>query len=171
VSSPVRLAVPADAAAIAAIYNQGIEDRIATFETRPRATAEIESWLDGPYPVVVAEAKGSVVAFASASLYRLRDCYAGIWEFSVYVARDRRGQGLGALALGFLQDEARRRGAWKLVSRVFPENRASLSLLARHDFREVGTYRRHGRLDGVWRDVVIVECLLVPPAEADARCR
>lgn len=170
-SAGARLAVPADAAAIAAIYNQGIEDRIATFETRPRATAEVENWIGSPYPVVAAEAEGGIVAFASASLYRARECYAGIWEFSVYVARERRGRGFGGLALGFLQDEARRRGAWKLVSRVFPENRASLGLLARHGFREVGTYRRHGRLDGAWRDVVIVECLLDPLSADDTPCR
>lgn len=159
-TASARPAVPADAAAVAAIYNQGIEDRSATFETRKREEAEIAAWIDGAYPVVVAEAECRVVAFASASLYRPRDCYAGIWEFSVYVARDCRGQGFGAVALQALKDAARRGGAWKLVSRVFLENQASRRLLARHGFREVGVYLKHGRLDGAWRDVVIVECLL-----------
>ena len=159
-STATRLAELGDAAAIAGIYNQGIEDRVGTFETRLRTVAEIEAWITGEYPVVVVEADGDVVGFASSSLYRPRDCYAGVWEFSVYVARGRRGQGLGEAALVALQDQARRRGAWKLVSRVFLENNASRRLLARNGFREVGVYLKHGKLDGQWRDVVIVERLL-----------
>jgi L-amino acid N-acyltransferase YncA len=159
-SATTRPAVLGDAAAIAEIYNQGIEDRVGTFETRLRTEAEIEAWIVGEYPVVVVDVEGTVVAFASASLYRPRDCYAGIWEFSVYVVRDRRGQHLGEAALSALRDEARRRGVWKLVSRVFLENNASRRLLARNGFREVGVYLKHGKLDGQWRDVVIVEGLL-----------
>jgi L-amino acid N-acyltransferase YncA len=157
-----RPAVAADAAAIASIYNQGIEDRVATFETRPRAVGDVEGWIAGPYPVVVVESAGEIAAFASAQLYRPRDCYAGIWEFSVYVARDSRGRKLGSVALAALKAEAIRHGAGKLVSRVFLENQASRRLLARNGFREVGVYLKHGRLDGAWRDVVIVECLLDP---------
>jgi L-amino acid N-acyltransferase YncA len=155
-----RRAVAADAAAIAAIYNQGIEDRVATFEIRQREAGDIEGWIADAYPVIVVETGGRLVAFASASLYRPRECYAGIWEFSVYVARADRGRGHGRAALDALKHAARQAGAWKLVSRVFLENQASRRLLANTGFREAGVYLKHGRLDGVWRDVVIVECLL-----------
>jgi phosphinothricin acetyltransferase len=156
----VRPATPADAAVIAAIYNQGIADGVATFETRPRTAADVASWFDGTHPVVVAERDGAVVAFAAASTYRPRDCYRGVAEFSVYVAREWRGRGAGRAALAALVDACERDGFWKLVSRVFVENAASRGLLAALGFREVGVYEKHGRLDGAWRDVVIVERLL-----------
>ncbi|HEX5690669.1 MAG TPA: arsinothricin resistance N-acetyltransferase ArsN1 family A [Roseiflexaceae bacterium] len=155
-----RTATLADAAAIAAIYNQGIDDRIATFETRPRSETDIHGWFDGTHPVVVVEDAGQVLAFASTSTYRPRECYAGIAEFSVYVAREARGRGAGRLAMQALIAAAEGAGFWKLVSRVFPENGASLGLLRRLGFREVGVYEKHGQLDGAWRDVVIVELLL-----------
>src|SRR5579863_9838832 len=165
-SATARAARVEDAAAIAAIYNEGITDRIATFETEPRTAEQIVRWFDGRHPIVVAEAEdGAVLAFASTSAYRDRACYAGIAEFSVYVARKHRGSGAGRVAMAALIDAATRAGFWKLVSRVFPENAASLALMARMDFRVVGTYRRHGRLDGQWRDCVVVERLLGAAAE------
>lgn len=157
----LRLATPNDAAAIATIYNQGIEDRTATFETRLRTLQEIEPWFDGVHPIVVLETdEGQVIAFASTSLYRPRPCYAGIAEFSVYVERAWRGRGAGRQALQGLLQEAERAGFWKLVSRVFVENAASRALLRSQGFREVGVYEKHAQLDSVWRDVVIVERLL-----------
>lgn len=158
-----RVAATADCATIARIYNQGIDDRCATFETRHRTAAEIEHWLEGRHPVVVVREDGEVLAFAASSEYRPRDCYRDIAEFSVYVAREARGRGLGGRALAALVAAARRAGLRKLVSRVFVDNAASRRLLERAGFREVGVYRRHGRLDGVWRDVVIVERLLDDP--------
>jgi L-amino acid N-acyltransferase YncA len=158
----VRRAVPADAAGIAEVYNQGIEDRIATFETRLRTAAEIEQWFDGRHPIVICTLGNAVAAFAATSLYRNRVCYAGIAEFSVYVARGFRSQGLGRIALDQLIEEAREAGFWKLLSRIFPENEASRRLVASAGFREVGFYQKHGQLDGVWKDVVIVERLLQP---------
>jgi phosphinothricin acetyltransferase len=155
-----RAATPADAAAIAAIYNQGIADRVATFETRPRSEEDIRAWFDGTHPSVVVEKAGQMLAFASTSIYRPRECYAGIAEFSVYVAREARGRGAGRLAMQALIAAAEAAGFWKLVSRVFVENAASLHLLRTLGFREVGIYEKHARLDGVWRDVVIVELLL-----------
>ncbi len=164
-----RSATPADAAAIAAIYNQGIEDRVATFETRVRTPEDVAGWFDGRHPIVVVEDGGAVVAFASTSSYRARECYAGIAEFSVYVARHSRGRGAGRAAMLALIGAAERAGLWKLVSRVFPENTASLALLRGLGFREVGTYHKHARLDGVWKDVVIVERLLPANLAPDAR--
>jgi phosphinothricin acetyltransferase len=155
-----RIATPEDAAAITAIYNQGIEDRVATFETRPRTTEDVRAWFDRIHPIVVVEHDGRVIAFASTFTYRPRGCYDGIAEFSVYVARDARGRGAGRVAMEALIREAERAGLWKLVSRVFPENAGSLRLLRSVGFREVGTYEKHARLDGAWRDVVIVERLI-----------
>jgi L-amino acid N-acyltransferase YncA len=155
-----RPATPDDAADIARIYNEGIEDRVGTFETRPRTPADIAAWFDGRHPIVVVEADGEVVGFASTSMYRARDCYAGIAEFSVYVARSHRDRGAGRAAMQALIGTTRARGFWKLVSRVFPENTASRALLASVGFREVGRYERHAQLDGHWRDVIIVERLM-----------
>jgi len=155
-----RAATPDDAAAIARIYNEGIEDRIATFETRSRSPQDVAAWFDGVHPIVVIEDGGAIVAFASTSTYRPRECYAGIAEFSVYVARSARGRGAGRAAMEALIGAAEQAGFWKLVSRVFTENAASLALLRAVGFREVGTYEKHARLDGLWKDVVIVERLI-----------
>jgi L-amino acid N-acyltransferase YncA len=149
-----------DAVEIARIYNEGIEDRLATFETEMRGERDIMRWFDEERTMVVVEADGRVHAFASAFEYRPRRCYAGVREFSVYVSRDVRGRSFGRIALEALIAAARARGDWKLVSRVFPENTASMKLLKSLGFREVGLYVRHARLDGEWRDVVIVEKLI-----------
>ena len=157
-----RAAAPADAVAIARIYNEGIEDRLATFETEARGADDVRGWLAQGFPLVVAETQeGEVAAWASAPPYRpSRKAYAGIAEFSIYVARAYRGLGAGKIALAALIELSEERGLWKLLSRVFPENEASLALCRSLGFREVGVYRRHGQLDGAWRDVVIVELLL-----------
>lgn len=160
-----RAATAADAAAIARIYNEGIQDRLATFETEPRSEDDVAGWIAAGDPVVVAEEDGTVVAWAAAHEYRPRACYTGVGDFSIYVARARRGHGYGRVALSALVDECERRGYWKLVSRIFPENEASLALCRAVGFREVGVYRRHGRLDGEWRDCVIVERLLGEAAQ------
>jgi L-amino acid N-acyltransferase YncA len=156
----VRHATPADAAAIAGIYNDGIADRIATFETESRTVEQIAEGLaqkGDRFPTVVVERDGQVVAWASAGPYRSRPCYAGVAEHSVYVARQARGTGAGRIALEALCRAYAERGFWKLVSRIFPENVASLVLHERVGFRVVGVYERHGKLDGEWRDCVIVE--------------
>jgi L-amino acid N-acyltransferase YncA len=165
-----RPATPDDAEAIARIYTEGIADRLATFETQPRTAADVRTWFDARHPIVVVGAGGSIVGFAATFAYRPRACYAGVAEFSVYVARSARGRGAGRAAMEALVVAASEAGLWKLVSRVFPENEASLRLLRGLGFREVGVYERHGRLDGRWRDVVIVEKLL-PVAFDEARAR
>lgn len=150
-----------DAAAVAAIYNQGIAERNATFETEARTAAQMAAYFAAStYPVVVVERDGEILGSAWASQYRPRRAYDGIAEFSVYVAREARGQGVGRIALSALIDAAEQRGLTKLVSRIFPENQASRALCASLGFREVGIYRRHGTIGGQWRDCVIVERLL-----------
>jgi len=150
-----------DAAAVTEIYNQGIEDRIATFETDPRSPADIEPWFEAARAFVsVVDPSGDVVGYAVAHPYADRDCYRGVGAFSVYVRRSHRGRGVGQVAMAALIEASRAAGLWKLVSRVFPENRASLNLMARMGFKQVGVYEKHGKLDGVWKDCVIVERLI-----------
>jgi L-amino acid N-acyltransferase YncA len=125
----------------------------------------VVGWLAAPgtevHPFLVAEdGEGAVIGWVRASGYRSRDCYAGIGEFSVYVANRAHGRGVGNALMRTFVPACERAGLWKLVSRIFPENTASLALCARHGFREVGTYEKHAKLDGQWRDVVIVERLL-----------
>jgi L-amino acid N-acyltransferase YncA len=155
-----RKAVSSDAPVIAEIYNQGIADRSATFETIPRDIADITAWFDNGYPVFVSGENETIRAFAAAFPYRARHYYDGVREFSVYAARDGRGRGFGKAALTALIENAAARGWWKLVSRIFPTNIGSRKLCASVGFREVGTYEKHGQLDGKWLDVIIVERLL-----------
>jgi phosphinothricin acetyltransferase len=161
VSIEVRPGAPDDAEAVARIYNQGIRARVATFETRERTADDVAAWLSSlDWPVLVAVRDGEVVGWVAASKYRDRECYRGIAEFSVYVDEAARGQGIGDRLMRAFLPACARAGFWKVLSRIFPENAPSLALCRRHGFRVVGTYERHGRLDGAWRDVVIVERLL-----------
>ena len=156
-----RPATLADAGSIAEIYNQGIADRIATFETEPRTAPQIEEWLTGRNLVMVAETgETGVVAFAASFPYSNRPCYRSTGEFSVYMRRNHRGRGAGRAVLAALIEAATAQGTHKLTSRVFAENAASRALLKDLEFEEIGTHRRHGQLDGRWRDWVIVERLL-----------
>ena len=156
----VRPARVEDAEAIARIYNEGIADRVATFETRPRTAEDVRRWFDGLHPAVVVELEHELIAFGATFPYRPRECYAGIAEASLYVARSARGHGAGRKALNALIQAAADAGYWKLVSRVFVENDASRNLCRKLGFREVGVYEKHAKLDGEWRDVVIVERLI-----------
>jgi L-amino acid N-acyltransferase YncA len=156
-----RMATLDDAEAIAIIFNEGIEDRIATLDTNLRSTDDVRAWFNElQHPIVVVENEGKVIAFANTSSYSPRECYAGIAEYRVYVARDIRGHGAGFIAMQALCEAAEAAGFWKLVSRIFVENTASRAVMQKVGFREVGIHEKHGKLNGVWRDVVIVERLL-----------
>jgi phosphinothricin acetyltransferase len=156
----IRPATPADVEALARIYNEGIEDRVATFETRLRDATEIAAWLGDDLPLLVAECDGRVVGFARVMPYSPRPVYATVGEQAVYVARDARGAGLGRRLLDELVRAAERAGLHKLSSRLFTDNAASRAIHRAAGFEEVGIQRRHARLDGEWRDVVLVERLL-----------
>jgi len=163
VTVTARPAHPDDSAPIARIYNEGIEDRVATFETDLRTAAQVRTLLEDrrdSHPAVVVEHGGEVIAFAWTSPYSDRPCYAGVAEFSVYVAREARGSGAGRAAMDALLAACEAGGFWKLTSRIFPENAASRRLCERVGFSEIGVHRRHARLDGSWRDCVVVERLL-----------
>jgi L-amino acid N-acyltransferase YncA len=160
----IRPATAADAARIVAIYNEGIEDRVATFETAPRSVEDAQAWLREPLPCLVAEAGDQVVGFARVGAYSDRCVYEGVGEHAVYVAREARGSGLGRRLLEALAAAAETAGLYKLTSRIFADNAASLAAHRAAGFTEVGVQRRHGRLDGEWKDCVLVERLLGPAA-------
>jgi L-amino acid N-acyltransferase YncA len=156
----IRPAAPPDARAVARIYNAGIEERQATFETRLRTPQEVVTWIDGAFPILVAELDGEVLAFARIGPYSERHVYAGIGEHAVYVDAAARGRGVGRELLEALAVTAAHAGYHKLTSRIFTTNAASIALHESVGFTIVGVQCRHGRLDGEWRDCVLVERLL-----------
>lgn len=164
----VRRATTADAAAITAIYNEGIASHRATFETDLRSVHEIERRIVNAHErhawLVVVDASDEVIAWAATMPYASRACYDGVAEFSIYVAGSQQGRGAGRLVLAALLVEAEKAGLHKVTSRVFRDNAASRALCASVGFREVGVHQRHGKLDGEWRDIVTVEVLLGPAA-------
>ncbi len=146
--------------AIAQIYNLGIAGRQATFETRERSAADVAEWLQARGPLLVAELDGAVAGFARVSAYSPREAYAGVGEYGIYLAQAARGRGFGTRLLDALAEAAERDGYHKLTGKLFTSNAAGLALARRCGFRTVGTHLRHARLDGEWRDVVVVERLL-----------
>jgi L-amino acid N-acyltransferase YncA len=164
----VRPASPTDAATIARIYAEGVEDRVGTFETEAKPPSDYERRIAAGEPVVVAERSGAVVGWASCLPYSARDAYAGIGEYTVYVARGARGGRIGSALLARVVADAEARGMHKLIARIFTSNAPSIALARRTGFAEVGVHRRHGRLDGEWRDVLVVERLLGEADDFDA---
>jgi L-amino acid N-acyltransferase YncA len=162
----LRAARPEDLPAVTAIYNAGIAERVATFETRDRTADELAAWLTDGRPFVVAERDGAIIGWARAGAYSDRCVYDGVGEHAVYVHPDARGHGFGPRLLEALCDASARAGIYKLTSRVFSDNAASLHAHRAAGFEEVGVQRRHGKLDGVWKDCVLVEKLLGDAANA-----
>ena len=155
-------------AKIAEIYNAGIHGRQATYRTWNVTTEEIAAWLENPkLPLLVAELEGEVVGWVHASSYRTSKYYSGIVEYSIYVATNAHGRGVGFTLLKAFFTACENVGIWKLVSRIFPENAGSRALCRKAGFREVGVYEKHAQLDGEWRDVIIVEKLLESNLEAN----
>jgi phosphinothricin acetyltransferase len=160
-SVSLRQAVESDAAAICGIYNQGIAGREATFETNVRALDDVVSWFERDLPFIVAtDVGGRVVGWARVSAYSDRCVYEGVGEHGVYVDESARGQRVGRLLLEEIAAAAEREGFYKLTSRVFTTNAASLAAHRAAGFYEVGIQPRHGRLDGEWKDCMLVERLL-----------
>jgi L-amino acid N-acyltransferase YncA len=158
---PVRPASPGDGAAIAAIFNEGISERVATFETRPKGPAEVEALIESGAILLVAERDGEVVGFAKVGPYDDPSrYYDGVGEATLYVTGTARRSGLGRELLEALAAEAVRRGCWKLVGKIFTQNEPSIALVHACGWRDVGVHLRHGQLDGEWKDVLVVEKLL-----------
>jgi L-amino acid N-acyltransferase YncA len=159
----IRPARPDDAAAICAIHNEGILDRVATLDTAERTVEGTSAWLaerDSRHPVIVADLDGTVVGWASLNRFNPRAAYDAVADFSVYVARDRRGQRIGGQLLGAVVALARTIGFHKMVLAALAHNDAGIAMYQRGGFRHVGVYRQHGFLEGRWVDVVIMEKLL-----------
>ena len=142
--------------AVASIFEEGIATRNATFETRAPTW---EAW-DAAHLKdhrFVAYRGNHIVGWAALSPYSSRCCYAGVAEVSVYVAEGARGHGVGRALLQELVTSAEGAGIWTLEAGIFPENKASLRLHHGCGFRTVGLRERIGRLDGIWRDVLLLE--------------
>lgn len=161
----LRPATRDDAEAICAIYNLAIEERSSTFETEPRSVEALEARIeDARFPLLVGDAGEGTAGWAGLAPYSSRPCYAGIGECSVYVAGEARGRGIGTSLTEALASAATDSGFHKLVGKLFTDNVASLRLVERCGFSSVGLHRRHGQLDGTWRDVLVVERLLTARA-------
>jgi phosphinothricin acetyltransferase len=159
----VRPAKAEDAPAICQIYNQGIEDRIATLETELRTPEERRQLLAdrGPrHPVIIAETAGVVVGWGSLNLFNPRGVYDFVADFSIYVERGWRGKGIGSRILTRLIEQARELGYHKLVLSAFPWNKGGMALYRKFGYRTVGFYHEQRKLDGRWVDTIIMEKLL-----------
>lgn len=152
----IRPMTATDWPAVADIYNQGIETGNATFET---AVPDWETWSAAHLSTcrLVAEQQGQITGWAALSPVSGRCVYAGVCEVSVYVAAEARGRGVGSRLLQALIDAAEKEGVWTLQAGIFPENAPSVRLHHLCGFRIVGRHERLGQLNGVWRDVLLME--------------
>lgn len=165
----IRPARPEDASAVAAIYNEGIQDRMATFETELRTPDERRRWIvDRPsrYGVLVAETAEGVVGWVSLNPFSPRPAYRYVADISIYVRRQARSGGVGGRLLRAAMAWAAAHEFHKLVLTLFPENVAARRLYLRHGFRPVGVLHEQGLLDGVWRDTEMMERLLTDVDDA-----
>jgi L-amino acid N-acyltransferase YncA len=157
----IRPARAADAHEMARIHNQGIAERVATFETREKSARELAVLIESGALALVAEREGNVVAFVKVGPYDdANHYYSGIGEATLYVDREARRSGVGRALMEAVATAAEERGYYKLVGKIFTSNAPSIALVAGCGWREVGVHRRHGRLDGGWKDVLVVERLL-----------
>lgn len=148
---------PSDWPAVRAIYEDGIATGNATFETDAPAW---DAWdrAHASYPRIVARGDGGeILGWAALTPVSSRCVYAGVGDLSVYVAAAARGKGVGHALLQELVQASERAGIWTLQAGIFPENRASLALHKSCGFREVGRRERIGQMNGVWRDVLLLE--------------
>ena len=163
-TATIRDGTQADVDAICAIHNQGITDRIATLDTTLRTPEDTRAWLTGRgprHPVIVAAVGGTVQGWASLNPFNARPAYNAVADFSVYVERTARGQGIGKQLLDALIHRARTLGFHKMVLAAMAFNDAGLALYTRAGFTRVGVYHEQGQLDGRWVDVVIMERILM----------
>ena len=157
----VRFANANDWQKVSQIYNEIIDERIATLNTEHNTPTDVSKWInEGVF--LVSYIDENITGFVRSFPYNDRNCYIGVSQFSVYVSKEFRRIGVGNSLLKKLIDELKENDCWKLVSRVFIENKGSRKLLLNQGFREVGIYEKHGKLDDKWKDVVIVEYIISP---------
>ncbi|MEH7177832.1 arsinothricin resistance N-acetyltransferase ArsN1 family A [Neobacillus vireti] len=159
----IRKSIESDLNSILEIYNQGIEDRIATLEVETKNYSYIMSWNEnhkGRFSVIVAEIEGKVVGWASLNQYNNRSAYGGVADLSVYISRDYRGQGVGQKLLANLETLAKENGFHKIILFTFPFNQLGQGLYKKMGFRVVGVFENQGILDGEFVDVMAMEKLL-----------
>jgi phosphinothricin acetyltransferase len=159
----IRLVERGDAEAIRDIYNREVLESTVTFDLVPRTASEQRAWVDahsGGHPAIVAVDGLEVIGFASVSPYRSRPAYATTVEDSVYVRRDRQGQGVGAALLGALVTRTRDHGFHSMIARIVGGHASSIALHRRCGFEEVGVERQVGRKFGQWLDVVLMQTIL-----------
>jgi phosphinothricin acetyltransferase len=159
----LRRACADDLDAIRRIYNEGIEDRVATLDVEPKSFAEMERWWrehDGAYAMLVATERDAIVGWASLNRFSHRCAHSSIADLSVYVARSHRGRGAGFELLRALEEHARAGGFRKIVLHALDSNEHGKRLYRKCGFREVGIFERHGAVDGGLVDVVAMEKLL-----------
>ena len=164
-NSLIRFASINDIAQIAEIYNQGIQDRIATLEANTKSIEQMEKWFSIRSPrhkvIVVEDEKGYIKGWASLNVFIARECYEGVASLSIYIRREERGKGLGKTLLIALIELAKQACFYKLVLNTFAFNYAGQKLYANVGFTKVGTYIKQGMLDGKWIDITIMEKMLV----------
>lgn len=149
--------LPEHAADVLAIYQLGIDEGQATFETLAPSWEVFSAAKLPNHRHVAVDADGSVLGWVAASAVSTRCVYAGVVEHSVYVHPNARGRGVGRALLDALIASTEAAGIWTIESGIFPENAASLALHQRAGFRAVGVRERLGQHHGVWRDVVLIE--------------
>jgi L-amino acid N-acyltransferase YncA len=153
----IRPAEPSDAVTVAEIFNQGVEDRVATFETEMATPEDAARWIASDV-VIVGERDERMIGWAKAGPYSDdHHYYDGVREATLYVERGARRTGAGRQLLAALADAAPEAGTHKLVGKIFTSNEPSIALVAGLGWREVGIHERHGTLDGEWKDVLVVE--------------
>ena len=160
-----RLASIKDLQAILNIYNQGIEDRIATLEEDRKDIDYMTEWFNnhnGRFAVIVIENDDEIVGWASLNPYSNRYAYAGVADLSIYIRRDYRGKGVGSLLLKEIECTASKNDFNKIVLFTFPFNKLGQVLYRKIGYREVGLFKKHGKLDGRFVDVMIMEKILKP---------
>ena len=163
INPTVRLASESDIEAILTIYNQGIEDRVATLETESKNLAYMREWYQehtGRYTVIVAESEGSIIGWASLNPYSHRCAYQGVADLSVYIDREQRGKGVGSLLLEEIEKQAMKNNFYKIVLFTFPFNELGQGLYRKRGYREVGVFKNQGIVDGQFVDVMAMEKLI-----------
>lgn len=156
----IREAKPDDASEIARVFNQGVQDQLATFENTFARPEDRYLWIVArpeEYPVMVAQLKHTLVGWASLTPYSPKNCYNGIAELSIYIDRNFRTHGVGQNLMQIMQEIACDKGYHKMIGRLMADNKGSRKLCEATGWREVGIHQSHAKLSGVWQDLVLVE--------------